>query len=92
MTSARDSGCVTNFSHGDRKLTIWRQSSGDFTLREFGILGERHPFGDDPLFQSLAAEIYRLACEVGRLRRHEIELEREAALRARALGDDGASA
>lgn len=69
-------GCVTNFDHSDKRLTIWMNNSGQFRLEEFGVGGAILPLTYDPLFQSIAAEMHRLACEVGRLRRGEIERER----------------
>lgn len=72
----RRNGCVTNFEHGDGKMTIWK--SGDrFTLAPFGVFQKLHPWTDEPVFQSIAKEMHRLACEVGRLRRREIEIRRE---------------
>lgn len=79
MSDCRDYGCVVNFPPGEKQFTIWRY--GDrFELRPFGP-GEVHPWSHDPLFQKLAAEVYRLASEVGRLRRLEIEVAREEARR-----------
>lgn len=75
--SERDHGCVTNFDHGEARLTIWKNGPR-FTLMEFGVFGATLPLTDDPIFQSIAAEVHRLACEVGRLRRQEIEFERAA--------------
>lgn len=72
----RGSGCVTNFDHGDQKLTVWDTGS-IYRLSEFGVLGQTLPQTDDPIFQSLAKEMHRLACEIGRLRRVEIEAGRE---------------
>ena len=78
----RGSGCVANFDHGDEKLTIW-DTGNRYRLSEFGILGKTLPLTDDPVFQSIAKEMQRLACEVGRLKRAEIERERAAQREAR---------
>ncbi len=72
----RVNGCVTNFDHGDERMTIWKHGER-FTLARFGVLQPLHAWTNDPLFQSIAAEVHRLACEVGKLRREAIERERE---------------
>lgn len=59
----------------------WRWVARPPVIRR--VFGKPHPFGYDPLFQSLAAEIYRLACEVGRLRRRELDHQRAEGSRAR---------
>jgi hypothetical protein len=70
--SERDHGCVTNFPRESPKYTIWR--SGDYyRAEEFGLGGKLLSIQGDPVFQDLAREVYRLACEVGRLRRVEID-------------------
>ncbi len=72
----RDYGCVTNFDHQGQKLALWK-AGNHFTLSEFGIGGRLLSITSEPLFQSIAAEIHRLACEVGSLRRREIEQSRK---------------
>jgi hypothetical protein len=76
MNGRRGGGCVTNFEHGDQKLTIW-DTGNTYRLSEFGVLGKTLSLTDEPLFQSIAKEMQRLACEVGRLRRAEIEAGHE---------------
>ncbi len=73
MPDPRD-GCVANFDHGDRRLTVWK-SGARFRLEEFGLGGAILPLTYDPLFQSLAAELHRMACEIGRLKRRELDRE-----------------
>jgi hypothetical protein len=80
----RDYGCVTNFEHDGQRLTIWRYGER-YRLMEFGVLGKVLPMTEDPIFQSIATELHRLACEVGRLRRAEIEHERK---QVRAIEED----
>lgn len=70
---ARSHGCVTNFMHGEQKLTIWKRSSGVFALEEYGCGGAVLATTYDPTFQSIAAEVHRLACEVGALRRRLVD-------------------
>lgn len=79
-------GCVTNFDHGDQRLTIWRSDTGYFRLMEFGIFGATLPLTYDPLFQAIAAEMHRLAGEAGALKRREIEAERAVKRASSALG------
>jgi hypothetical protein len=71
----RENGCVTNFDHEGQKLTIWK-SGKVFHLQKPGE-GEALPLTYDPLFQSIAAEVHRLAVWVGQLRAREIDLMRE---------------
>jgi hypothetical protein len=70
---AKSTGCVTNLAHGDKKLTIWKTGPERFRLEEFGMGGEVLGLTYDPLFQSLAAEMERLAHEVGALRRRLVD-------------------
>jgi hypothetical protein len=77
----RPDGCVTNFDHGEERMTIWKHGER-FTLARFGVLQPLHPWTHEPLFQSIAAEVHRLACEVGMLRREKRERETTAERRA----------
>lgn len=71
----RENGCVTNFPKDAPKYTIWK-SGNYFMAEEFGIGGGLLSIQGDPVFQDLAQEVHRLACEVGRLRRAEIDAQR----------------
>jgi len=87
----RQDGCVTNFEHDGGKMTIWKH--GDwFTLAPFGVLQSYHDWTCQPLFQSLAAEIHRLASDVGKLRRKEIETRRSLLQEIDAVGSVNRSA
>lgn len=75
--SNRGYGCVANFPPDNPLCAVWRHGNY-FTIQEFGIGGATLPLQSDPAFQALAQEMHRLATEVGRLRRVEIEHDREA--------------
>lgn len=74
----RENGCVTNFPAESPRFTIWRNGN-HFMAQEFGVGGKLLPIQGDPVFQDLAREVHRLACEVGQLRRKEIESGRNEA-------------
>jgi hypothetical protein len=71
--SEREHGCVTYFDHGNDRFVIWRHDER-FELSSACI--GLHEWTYNTLFQSMAREVHQLACEVGRLKRAEIEAER----------------
>lgn len=76
------SGCVTNIEVGKDRLTVW---ANDREGREpyYELLKNSTPVRVEEqsareLFQALAGELQRMAQEIGRLRREQIDREREA--------------
>lgn len=83
------SGCVTNIQSGDHRFTVWAhdrpglQPHYELLLNSSPIRFEQH----DPreLFQVLAGELQRMALEIGRLRREQIDHQRAAHRQRRPL-------